>query len=221
MIEGLSKQIDEGFLDIGLVVFLQAKGAHKNIRYKSSVVGWKPPRVVIIDMPVLNGAYINLASGCTCVVSYILRGNAYGFETKVIKNINDPNFPLIYLAYPQRIEKIALRKHKRVETSIPIHIDQQVDQGVRMAEGDILDLSIGGCMFEISTQDSLNLKLEDCITISFSLPNNEGPKMVVQSLVKRIQTVREGCKVGVQFIELSSDIIAKIHDFCETTPITE
>ncbi len=217
-----TEQTEEKFLDVGLVLFLEAKGGNKNIRYKSSIVGWKPNGVIIIDMPLLNGAYINLTCGCDCIVRYILYGNAYGFEAKVIKNVNDHNLPLVYLSYPQKIEKIGLRKHERMETDIPVVIELSPgEEGASSRiDGIILDLSIGGCLLEIQNQDCPDFGIDTTITLSFTLPNTEINEVKIHSLIKRIQKISNNTKIGVQFIELPPDTKKMVRQLCQKTSDT-
>ena len=204
---------EERFLDVGLIVFLEPKGVNKNIRYKSSLVGWKKDGVIIIDTPFLNGAYISLSVGCNCIVRYIYHGQAFGFETKVLKNINDPNFPLVYLTYPGEIYKISLREHARSQTYIPVKMQILIQWQSEGLDGHILDLSVGGCLLEFITYDNLNIKLGDEIKISFSLPGMTDQIIGIRCIIRRMQTIRDNTKIGVQFINVSDDILIKIRSF--------
>jgi len=204
---------EEKFLDVGLIIFLEPKGGNKNIRYKSTLVGWKMGGVIIIDNPFLNGAYINLSVGCTCIVRYIYHGQAFGFETKVLKNINDPTFPLLYVAYPDKIYKISLREHARAQTYIPVKMGIQIAGKSKGLGGHILDLSVGGCLLEIVTHDNLDIKLGDAIKIAFSLPRMTDKIIEIQCITRRIQTIQDNTKIGLQFINVSDDILTKIRSF--------
>jgi len=217
----LQGQSEREFLDVGLLIFLQAKGINKDIRYRSSILGWKHGVTIIVEMPLLNGAYVSLTSGCECIVRYIYNETAYGFETVVLKSLHDSNLPLLYLAYPQKVEKIGLRRHQRVEMYLPVHIEIQGESHIQELEGNILDLSVGGCLFEVHSQVDFNLKLETKIIISFSLPNDEQYLIRVHSIIKRVHSIKNSTKVGTQFIDLSPDALAKIHNFCEMTPLKE
>ncbi len=209
-------QKKEGSLDVGLVIFIQPKGSPKNIRYKSSIVGWKTDNLIIIDMPILNGAYVNLTDGCTCIVRYIHCGNACGFETKVLKNINDTKLPLIYLGYPNLIERISLRRHDRIQTAIPAFIEVQINDKTEKMQGSILDLSVGGCLLDIPDHKGVNLDIESKINLSFSFANTGDPVEVVPATIKRIQKVRDNTMAGAQFVDLPSDVLEKIRYFCES-----
>ena len=212
-------QKKEGSLDVGLVIFIQPKGSPKNIRYKSSIVGWKTNHVVIIDMPIVNGAYVNLADGCTCIVRYIHCGNACGFETKVLKNINDSRFPLIYLSYPNSIEKISLRRYDRIQTVIPASIEVQLNDRIEKLEGNILDLSVGGCLLDIPSTKEVPLDIESKINLSFSFADTGDRMERVPAAVKRIQKVRGNTMAGVQFLDLPSEVFEKIRYFCESSKL--
>ena len=204
---------EERFLDVGLIIFLEPKGGSKNIRYKSTLVGWKKEGAIIIDTPFLNGAYVSLSFGCNCIVRYIYHGQAFGFETKVLKNINDPNFPLLFLAYPDEICKTSLREHARAQTYIPVKMEILIDRQIVGLDGHILDLSVGGCLLEIVTHDNLDIKLGDEIKIFFSLPGPTDQIIEIQSVIRRIQTIQDNTKMGVQFINVSDDILTKIRSF--------
>ncbi len=207
---------EERFLDVGLILFMELKGGTTNFRYKTTVVGWKTGGAIIIDAPLFNGAYINLSTGWDCIVRYIYRGEAFGFETKVLKSINDFDFPLIYLAYPKKIARISLRKHERVQTYIPVMMEIQIEGHPEELEGHILDLSAGGCLLEFIANDNLNLKLEDNAKVSFSLPWITDQAITIQSVIRRIQTIRDNTKIGLQFINVSDDILTKISIFPKT-----
>ncbi len=212
-------QKKEGSLDVGLVIFIQPKGSPKNIRYKSSIVGWKTDNLVIIDMPILNGAYVNLADGCTCIVRYIHRGSDCEFETKVLKSINDTKLPLIYLSYPNLIERISLRKHDRIQTAIPAYIEVQLNDKndkTETLQGSILDLSVGGCLLDIPDHKGVNPDIESKIYLSFSLANTGDRVEVVPATIKRIQKVRDNTMAGAQFVDLPPDVLEKIRYFCES-----
>ena len=213
MLKGKRKKAS---LDVGLVIFIQPKGSPKNIRYKSSIVGWKTDNLVIIDMPILNGAYVNLADGCTCIVRYIHCGNACGFETKVLKNINDIKLPLIYLSYPNSIERISLRRYDRIQTMIPACIEVQLNDNSEKLQGSILDLSVGGCLLDIPGCKGVSLDIESKVNLSFPLANTGDRVEGVGAIIKRIQKVRDNTMAGAQFVDLPSDIFEKIRYFCES-----
>jgi c-di-GMP-binding flagellar brake protein YcgR len=209
-------QKKEGILDVGLVIFIQPKGSPKNIRYKSSIVGWKTDNFVIIDMPILNGAYVNLVDGCTCIVRYINCGNACGFEAKVLKNINDIKLPLIYLSYPNAIERISLRRYDRIQTAIPACIEVQLNNNSEKLQGSILDLSVGGCLLDIPGYNGVSLDIESKVILSFPLADTGDRVEGVGAIIKRIQKVRDNTMTGAQFVDLPSDIFEKIRYFCES-----
>lgn len=209
-------QKNKGSLDVGLIIFIQPKGSPEIIRYKSSIVGWKTEHLVIIDMPILNGAYVNLSDGCTCIVRYIHCGNACGFEAKVLKNINDTRLPLIYLSYPNSIERISLRRHDRIQTVISACIEVQLNDKIEKLQGSILDLSVGGCLLDIPDHKGVNLDIESKINLSFSFANTGDRVDVVPATIKRIQKFRDNTLAGAQFVDLPSDVFEKIRYFCES-----
>ncbi|MEW5800579.1 MAG: flagellar brake protein [bacterium] len=210
------EQKKEGILDVGLVIIIQPKGSLKNIRYKSSIIGWKTDQLILIDMPILNGAYVNLTDGCTCIVRYIHCGSACGFETKVLKNINDTRLPMIYLSYPKTIERISLRKYNRIQTLIPARIEVKGRGSVQELEGIIVDLSVGGCLLDIQDSKEVNLDIENKIKLSFALANTGEQVEGIFVTIKRVQKVRGSTMAGVQFVDLPSDVFEKIRYFCES-----
>lgn len=212
------KRNREAILDVGLVIFIQPKGSPQIIRYKTAVVGWKTDHLVIIEMPILNGVYVNLADGCTCIVRYIYCGNAYGFETKVLRNINDAKLPLIYLSYPKSVEKISLRRYNRIQTQIPAFIEVPIEGKIRKLEGNILDLSVGGCLLDIGVheEEAVSLDIDNRVKISFTLVNSGEYVEGILAVVKRVQKTPDNTMAGMQFIDLSPDMLAKIRSFCES-----
>ena len=208
----------EGIFNVGLTIYVQPKDGYKDLKYKSTIIGWKSPDILLIGMPILNGVYVNLQTNCICIIRYIYRGVAYGFESKVIKNINIFPLPILYISYPEVIEEISLRKHKRIDTQIPAQITKilsgnnyNITNDCNI-NGDILDISIGGCLMTVTSNQ--NFDIDNQVFITFKFPHNK-ETLIQHCYIRRIQKVSDNCLLGMQFIDIPEETKKKITLFQE------
>jgi hypothetical protein len=155
-------------LAVGARIHLQPAGKPTADRYDVAVRGWDEGRFVLIDMPEGKGAREAFKVGTEWVARSILLGKAYGFKTEVTKTQFDPK-PLVFLRYPDSIEALAIRKHRRVSTFAigsvsSVAADGEVGSSVECV---VRDLSRGGCLVEAD----VDLSVGDKVALTFVLPN--------------------------------------------------
>jgi hypothetical protein len=96
---------------------------------------------------------------------------------------------------------------------IPVCIEVQLNDKIEKSQGNILNLSIGGCLHDISGCKGVSLDIESKVNLSFPLADqgNQG----VLAAIKRIQKVRNNTGAGAQFVDLPPGIFEKIRYFYE------
>ena len=163
-------------LAVGVHVHLQPASANREDRYEVVVRGWEEGKFILADMPDKQGAGETFKVGTEWVARYILSGKAFGFKTDVIRVQFHPK-PLIFFDYPESIEALTIRKHKRISTFIMGTLSQVADDGTAQESGECVvhDLSRGGCLIETDT----NLSVGDTIALTFVLPDGQPLKNVL------------------------------------------
>ena len=208
---------------VGVNVYIYSKKDRHEVKTLSKILGWSPPHFVMLQMPYLNGAPLDISKGVQCVVRYLFDGNLYGFETVVIKLQFDP-IPLLFLKYPQNIENVSLRKNKRVPSFIPVKVavtaspdgeqngdqqeeDSQSPDTSEVYDGTILDISKSGCQLSMKN----DLKLNSEISLTFTLP----PQQTIEKLkcyVRNSRKSKDSCMIGIEFDFSESKDIKNIFD---------
>ena len=131
-------------------------------RWNTVLIGARPGRYLIFDMPKVNNMPVKLDEGSRWAVNFITHGQIFTFHSQVIGSCYRP-FPLVFFSYPDAIEISNLRNDKRYPVNIPVTLETLSDPPELVTKGLILDLSWGGCLTastaEIPKETTLNMSL--------------------------------------------------------------
>ncbi|MEN6440595.1 MAG: HD domain-containing phosphohydrolase [Syntrophobacter sp.] len=166
---------------------------------QSTMVGIKEGECIILA-PSDSIGFWNLKAGMSLIVRYIFGGAAYGFKTYITEILHHPSH-LLFVAYPKRIERHALRCERRIECSLPAIMET----GGERTRCIVLDLSYKGCRVAIKSPaaDRAHGPVEENIAISIQLPGaNEAA--CLRGTIRNIDTTEEGQIIGIQFSKLSA-----------------
>lgn len=140
------------FLIVGLPLQLVIGSGQGKVNCGSTLLGWKERAWLICEWPFHFGQAVPCEAGTRCLVRYLVDGRLIGYESEVRTTQTSP-VPLLYLAFPQTVEEIHLRKHVRVPNNEPlilIRVDGSgavcVDSKADSTMGGLVqDLSVAGC----------------------------------------------------------------------------
>jgi c-di-GMP-binding flagellar brake protein YcgR len=131
-------------LACGLRIRIMAMETTKS-RWNTVLMGAKPGRYLILDMPKANNMPVRLDDGSRWAVNFITHGQIFAFNSEVIGSCYRP-FPLVFFSYPEAIEVSNLRNDKRYPVNIPVTLETESEPPQFVAKGLLLDLSWGGCL---------------------------------------------------------------------------
>jgi c-di-GMP-binding flagellar brake protein YcgR len=114
-------------------------------RWNTVLIGARPGRYLIFDMPKANNMPVKLDEGSRWAVNFITHGQIFTFNSEVIGSCYRP-VPLVFFSYPESIEISNLRNDKRYPVNIPVTLETTADPPELVTKGLILDLSWGGCL---------------------------------------------------------------------------
>src|SRR5690625_1514557 len=78
--------------------------------------------VVLQDIPAYRGLMdFQLGYGETVVLRFLHEGTATGFRSYVLNMVKDPE-RLLFVAYPNEIQRLALRRADRVRCTLPVQL---------------------------------------------------------------------------------------------------
>lgn len=138
---------------------------NKNSRYEVQYIGGLPGKAIFITAPVINGLPVTVPLTSRCAVRFVSGKDIYAFRADVREVYSKP-FHHICLAYPEKIECVAIRKSERVVVFLETSILVVGGDGSEVT-GMIKNLSISGAL--LACEKSLgDLDIE--VTLKFNLP---------------------------------------------------
>lgn len=192
------------FLTVGLPLKLSFSVNGSKGMYGSTLLGWKEHAWLVCEWPLQIGHGIDIPRGTPCTVSYLHEGKLIGYRSEIRDVITAP-VPLVFVAYPQTVEAMHLRKHVRVTSSEPVVIERVhgesspsaglLDRG--LLGGLLQDLSLGGCRVTLTEAPSW-IKAGVRIRLEFELAGL-GHVTNLTGIVKSVEPLHKSIIVGVEF----------------------
>lgn len=147
-----TRPIPTSFLTVGLSLKLSLTLNGQKGMYGSTLLGWKDYAWLVCEWPLQIGHGADIPTGTPCTVSYLHDGKLVGYRTEIRDMLTSP-VPLLFIAFPQSVEEMHLRKHTRVSSCEPIvleRLDGESGSGGGVASAKIVggllqNLSVGGC----------------------------------------------------------------------------
>ena len=197
-------------VELGSQLLLQPEGWEESI--KSILVGLEPPAYLIIRVPFFPNRQDPLAETRPLSVRYRSLGNAYGFRSSVLGAVDKP-VRLVFLAYPESVESLDIRRHSRVSCYIPAtaHVDEREFKGI------ISDISVMGCRFTLKFPAVLKpqqVQVIDFIRLAFPLLGMPGLQEFY-GIVRNTSVERERIGFGIEFDRLDAAVAEKIAAYVE------
>jgi c-di-GMP-binding flagellar brake protein YcgR len=114
-------------------------------KWTTLLVGARAGRFLVFDMPKANNTPVKLDDSSRWSVNFISHGQVFTFQSGVVGSTFRP-FPLLFLAWPDRVDISNLRNDKRYPVNIPVTFESAGEIPGLVGKGLILDLSWGGCL---------------------------------------------------------------------------
>jgi c-di-GMP-binding flagellar brake protein YcgR len=170
--------------------------------YGSTLLGWKEHAWLVCEWPLQLGHSSDISAGTPCTVSSLHDGKLVGYRTEIREVMSSP-VPLLFIAFPQTVEEMHLRKHARVSSSEPAiltRVDHKHEAAALISPSDYAgglvkkDLSMGGRIApgEGSAWAGATIRLE------FELPGL-GRVTNLTGIVKNADAKDDHCLAGFEF----------------------
>ncbi|HJR77486.1 MAG TPA: flagellar brake protein [Nitrospiraceae bacterium] len=198
------------FLSVGLPLQLCFAEQQGSMQYGSSLIGWKAGDWLVCEWPYHLGQPVPCQVNDACLVRYMFDGRFIGYPS-VIRDQQLRPFPFLFLAFPQSVEEVALRRHTRVSLKEPllINIEETARSGrlssQRVVGAMMHDLSLTGCCVTLPGRATwgpgTSLRLEFELRGIGHISNLSG---VVKNLVEDPHHAEIGIEflfTGMEFIE--------------------
>jgi hypothetical protein len=190
------------FLTVGLSLKLSFTLNGQKGMYGSTLLGWKDYAWLVCEWPLQAGHGAEIPRGTPCTVSYLLDGKLVGYRTEIRDMLSAP-VPLLFMAFPQTVEEMHLRKHARVSSCEPIVLERVDGTAVGGAPsaaivgGLLQNLSIGGCSVIVPHSPAW-LRAGTALRMEFELAGL-GHVTNLTGLVKSAEATQGSWTLGIEF----------------------
>ncbi|MFH1090673.1 MAG: flagellar brake protein [Pseudomonadota bacterium] len=186
----------------------------------SRLVGYRIKKYLVLEQPSHQGLPARMEEGTGWSVSFINEGDIISFNSTIIGSCRYP-VPLIFLSYPESVDRTTLRQGKRFPVSIKAactRVDGQPDLKVDPVPCLIRDISGGGCQVITATAFDPG----DTLDITMELPDNRRLEGILAE-VKSVRSLGGRYVLGLSFaVGLGLDGYKGLRSFTDslmTTPI--
>ncbi len=182
--------------------------------FKSFLIGMQLGEFLCLRMPPVPSADSRLAVNQTAVIRYLHDGAVYGFKTKILHLMFEP-FKLLFVSYPDEVERYDLRKSKRISCIIPCRIYHENGE----FQAFIVDLSSGGCRINGQMETSaglLNLEMGTEAVLDFTLCGQQ-ENMMLNTVVVSSASDKKTVSLGLRYEEPDEETVQRIDSFIDST----
>lgn len=209
--EKKSNRLPDSIFEItsGLQLLVNIPGYQERVR--TTFIGHERGRYFLMRLPGASkhtGLYDHLYQGNLITVSFLHRGNIWGFKSKIQSYALRPH-PLLFVDFPAKIERHSLRKESRIECFFPV----QAALGGTQVPSMLLDISLGGCGLTFERQGALNaMAVGDTLQLECAIFGaKDGQKLPCQ--IRSIRHNGGRCEVGASFDVLAAPVRERIEEY--------
>ena len=199
-------------LDIEVGSALAIKLSPGDQKYEGLLVGVGVFSYLIVQARLPQDVVTRLASNPNLVIQHLASGAVYGFRSVVMNRVTVPA-PLLFLAFPDSVERVVLRRNERV--SVNIHGTLHGHYGDH--EIMLTDLAPTGCQMTaaIDLRSPLrNVKPGEELLLSCDL--GRGQMLITPVLIRRVDEAKGLLSLGCQFVKLNEETSKMVEDFVQS-----
>jgi hypothetical protein len=202
-------------LKIGSAIFLRLQCVGQ--RYEGRVVGLDPYTYFIVQVRLPQDTLTRLPQNPNAIAQVEAGGALFGFRTEVLNRVSHPA-PLLFLSYPDKLERVVLRTNERLKVSVPGTIHGAFGNHDVM----VVDLSMEGCCF--TARSSLNNPLHaakpgERIVLSCELTSTCGSPFLAPMMLRRVNEQHGRIKIGGLFVDLAEANATVLREYLQRMQI--
>ncbi len=178
-------------------------------KYEARVVGLEPYSFLIVLGRLPQDVLAQVAGGLSMLAQHAARGMVFGFRTQILNRITNPA-SLLFLAFPESVDRIVLRHDARVSVNLPGTLNGKYGEQKVMVQ----DMTLTGCQFTAKADlrsplrgaqvgDRLVLNCE----MGCSLP------LVVPVELRRVVSEKTLLHMGAQFADVSPETSEQLQGY--------
>ncbi len=178
-------------------------------KYDALLVGIRLYDYLVVEQRLSQAVHQALQDNPLVIAQHTGAGMVQGFRASVIARTAKPA-PILFLSFPETIERIVLRSDERVQVSVPgmLHGDYG-DHEVM-----VTDLTSSGC--RLSTKVDLKSPLRDLHVGDRMLVHchlGPGQEFTAPFILRRIEEKKGLLYLGGQFVDLQPEMVEVLDNF--------
>jgi hypothetical protein len=181
-------------------------------KYYCKCRGASHSKFIILQQPALIENQNSILSGRQVILRYVYNGTVLGFKTNIIQTIVAP-FRLIFVDYPEEIERYSLRTCERAD--VVIHAQFSIfDKVIRTV---MKDLSCNGCRMFVDAVsiEGLVFNVGDQTGL-LSFPTDIFEDVLnISCKIVRVRADKERTELGIEFDLSNQDTLDKITQYVD------
>lgn len=130
------------FIELGTALLLEPETRERAV--SSQLIGMRVGNYLIVNLTENNWNRSRFKAGETLTAKYILSDDVFGFETRIVRAMEDPDY-LLFLDYPDEVKSCNIRSERRVECFLPVNITL----GDESLQGIITNINRSGCLCKV------------------------------------------------------------------------
>ncbi|MCD4721220.1 MAG: flagellar brake protein [Desulfobacula sp.] len=182
------------FIELGTDLFLESHTSGQST--SSRLIGMQVGKYLIVQMSDHQWVQNCISPGDSLQAKYILADDVFGFNTRIIKAIKDPDH-LLFLEYPQKVKSCNVRSNKRVECFLPVKIT--ID--TLILEGTITNISKNGCLCNMDNCPDIDSSSPPLVTLQ--LPYGQLETLSIQGEIQNMRLKDSKTFLGILFQDLN------------------
>jgi len=170
-------------------------------KYDGKVVGFEPFSYLIVQARLPQEGLARVAQNPNMVAQHTASGVVFGFRSQVLNRTTNPA-PLLFLAFPDSVDRVVLRRDERVSVNMPCSIHGKYGAHEAM----IMDLTPAGC--RLSAKIDLKSPLReaqpgDQLILNCDL--GRGQELTAPIELRRVLSEKGLLFLGAQFVDLTRE----------------
>ncbi len=185
------------FIELGTPLLLEPCDPARSV--SSQMTGMRVGNYLIVHLSAINWTKSLLKPGDTLRVKYVCSDDVFGFDTRVLTMIKDPD-RLLFLEYPDEVESCNIRSRPRIECYLPVEVVLEDDVTTR--KGVVLNINERGCMCLVNGFDFQEINRNSRIAVRF--PYARFDTLITVAVVKSLGRDDDKLRLGLMFEELDT-----------------
>ncbi|MCG8567819.1 MAG: flagellar brake protein [Desulfobacterales bacterium] len=178
------------FIELGTALLLEP--LHIDSSISCELTGMQVGKYLIAKLNSPPEEKASLAPGGELNVKYILANDVFGFKTRIIQILEEPDY-LAFMEYPDQVKNMNIRADKRMECFLPIRLEIQD----RMFKGNVVNLNKSGCLCRMDNCD-FDKGLRGCHLI-LHLAYGQFESLAVHGEIRSHRQVGDQTSLGILF----------------------